>query len=62
MLSVTADVECGGFEGPIAAANTAGFRAVSTAAGFLSIIVSKVRAGASGVLLPQDWDGANQPV
>src|ERR1700756_2520800 len=37
---------------PTAAANAAGLSAVSTAAGFLSITVSKVRAGASGVLRP----------
>src|SRR5690242_3145205 len=41
-----------GLEEPTAAANAAGFRAVSTAAGFLSMTVSNVRAGASGVLRP----------
>src|SRR5258707_2229748 len=41
-----------GLEEPTAAANAAGFSAVSTAAGFLSMTVSKVRAGASGVLRP----------
>ncbi len=37
-------------EDPTAAANAAGFSAVSTAAIFLSMTVSKVRAGASGIL------------
>ena len=41
-----------GLEEPTAAANAAGFSALSTAAGFLSITVSRVRAGASGVRRP----------
>src|SRR5258707_6833407 len=41
-----------GLEEPTAAANGAGFSAVSAAAGFLSMTVSKVRAGASGLLRP----------
>jgi len=41
-----------GLEEPAAAANATGSSAASTATGFLSMTVSKVRAGASGVLLP----------
>jgi len=42
----------GFFEEPTAAANAAGFSAVSSAAGFLSMTVSKMRAGDAGVLRP----------
>jgi len=47
-----------GFEEPTVAANTPGLCAVRTAAGFLSMTVSKVRAGASRVLRPPSHTAA----
>src|ERR1700722_20207702 len=50
LSALTSTVE--GLEEPTAGAKAAGFRALRTATGFLAITVSKVRAGASGVLRP----------